>query len=384
MTLERVVLFLFFSKHVASLSLECVRCAAKANFYSVSTCALSSLNDTVLVVGQESQPVGWYHGHLDTYQPPVVTNIENSRVATCNLYKSLSFQRAGSFDVVLASAPRKGQPPYLKQVISAYTGMLKGNQRIFVGWDDSRRHDILLEVMSDTNASKATTFMPIGKVDDPVPDAPLLTSNNFNFGTEARARIQTETLLRTLESAYFESRASLFLITEDDFLPCAGFVHDMLLDLAKIRNNFTSYRCAYGLGCLVIQRRDVVPFVSWARENVAVAPIDTLSSVFFAKESIRNKWVRHDELGGHVYFEKSRKNFVKQFVGTVHIGKQSTFNSTFHSTTLSQVKHVGCGSLLDTRSPVEENGVFVDKFNTSCSHAFCSPCDAVSILQVVR
>lgn len=359
--------------------LDCVACAAKAGMSRVDACANN--DDEVVATGDTA--VAGYAGHLHTYKSPILVATEENK-AMCDL--DSDFPTATSIDVVMVSAARANDEEYLLRVVRAYIDD-DPSTRVWVGWDDSKPHAVLAALANEVTAlSSPVTLVPLGRVEDPVPAAPPLTAKNFAFGTEARARIQTETVLRMLERVATMSSAAYLLFTEDDFLPCKGFVRDVALDVARIRTDFSSYRCAYGMGCLVMQRTaDIFAFVRWARANIAVAPVDTLSSVFFAKEEtsrFHGKW-NASVADGFVHFGFRRINYVKKALGTVHIGVRSTFSSSFHATTLGTVPTAGCGEAYDTRSPVERDGAMLDKFDdVACGDSFLSPCTRGDYLNV--
>ena len=165
------------------------------------------------------------------------------------------------------------------------------------------------------------------------------------------------------------------MLTEDDFLPCGDLMAELMEDIARIPGDFTSYRCSMGLGCLLIQRKDLRAFVEWARINIAVSKVDTLSSVFFAKEDtgrLAGKFA--GGVDGRSYFDKWRSNYVKRTLRIVHIGHVSTFGKSHAA--VSTAVPATCDQPFDTRSPVEDAyGVSLDKFDERrCAAQHASPC----------
>ena len=293
-------------------------------------------------------------------------------------------------DVLVPTVPRRNGERYLEQVINKWTSEAASGRRhvgkIFVVFDSVTHpsHSVLDDVIVKTKRVEHVDYKNVGPVQDLRPNSAEPANFYDNFRPNSHERMQTEMVLRGIERIAANGTAPLVLLTEDDFLPCDHFVRDLLEDIARIPNDFTSYRCSMGLGCLLIQRKDLLAFVAWTRANVAVSKIDTLSSIFFAKEDTRNfpgKFAAGSaHLDGASHFGSARRNYVKKELRTIHIGISSSFGVAHAK--ISTAIAGQCGQEYDTSSPVEApDGTFPDKFDARrCMDHFASPCHELLVV----
>ena len=202
-----------------------------------------------------------------------------------------------------------------------------------------------------------------------------ITPENAGHAVDKNGGLQTQTVIGGINHLSRVSQATYVLFTEDDWVPCENAVLNILGYLQMLPTPFSSFRCANGLGCLVVRTSTLDSFAYWAGLNAHVTPIDSLSSIFYTRE-YTSTMVGKFGLGSYVYDGNSQLRrdelpYVQTRISFVHIGRQSTFSSKHH---IKYAKEQTCGEVLDVHSPVVRDGQSVESVLPDCLDAAFSPC----------
>ena len=283
-------------------------------------------------------------------------------------------------DVFMTTSTRPDGTFYLPRTLDGWTRQALPNGTEFHVYARKWFEELTRVVAGDSvHVHVVDVVDPFAWRDDQV------TAANRGHAVDAHGRMQTYTVLAGIADLRTRSTAEHILLTEDDWVPCPDALPQILAEVSLLPTRMSSYRCAYGLGCLVVRSSTLDAFVYWAALNGFVTPIDSLSSIFYTREDT-SAMPHKFGLGSHVYdgnsaFAADELPYVKRRLPLLHIGKVSTFQSKHH---ISYTREFACGDPFDVHSPVVRNGAPVEAVAQECETEGFSPCDAVSVERLMR
>ena len=298
----------------------------------------------------------------------------------CLVYSFPAVPYLHELDVFMTTSARPGGEFYLQQALDGYARQVMPRAtEIHVYAKDWFGTLDTLDVSDRVYLHLVNVTDPYDWRDDEV------TASNRGHAVDAHGRMQTYTVLAGLMDLQVRSTARYLLLTEDDWVPCPDALGQILHDISNLPTRMASYRCAYGLGCLVVERFTVDAFAYWAALNGFVTPIDSLSSIFYTREDT-SAALHKFGLGSSVYDGNSELQsdalpYVKRHLPTVHVGAVSTFRSEHH---ISYAHEFSCGDIFDSHSPVVRDGVAVEAVVPECFSSRFSPCSTETVERLTR